>query len=144
MYATVHANNTEETVTRLTNPPIEVPKTMLPALNMIVVQYRNRRTGIRRTFEVSEILENAEPNVLMQYDLRRDKLRKRGRSKSTFKTLHMYTGISPRELHRHLKEKERVLKWLVKHDLNTVDAVGDVFADYYKDTKKFMKKIRKR
>ena len=31
VYATVHANNAEETVNRLTNPPIEVPKALLPA-----------------------------------------------------------------------------------------------------------------
>jgi len=30
VYATVHANDTRETITRLTNPPIEIPSTMLP------------------------------------------------------------------------------------------------------------------
>ena len=68
VYATVHANDTSETITRLTNPPIEVPKTMLPAISMIIVQYRNRRTGIRKTFQISEVLPNSEPNVLIQLD----------------------------------------------------------------------------
>lgn len=142
VYATVHANNTEETITRLTNPPIDIPKTMLPALSMIVVQYRNRRTGIRRTFEVSEILENATGHTLMQYDMRRDKLRKIGKSKSVVKTLHLYTGISKRELRRQLKEKENILKYLVKNNINTVDEVGGIFAEYYADSKKLMQKIR--
>ncbi|MBI2659310.1 CpaF family protein, partial [Candidatus Woesearchaeota archaeon] len=56
VYATVHANDTRETITRLTNPPIEIPLTMIPAISMIIVQYRNRRTGIRKTFQISEIL----------------------------------------------------------------------------------------
>ncbi|MBI4151046.1 type II/IV secretion system ATPase subunit [Candidatus Woesearchaeota archaeon] len=131
VYATVHANNAEETITRLTNPPIEVPKSMLPALSMIVVQTRNRRTGIRRTFQVAEITKESEPRVLMQYDLRKDKMQNIAHSKSIMDTLHLYTGISGSELRSHLNEKEKILKWLVKKNLNTVDSVGDVMAQYY-------------
>src|SRR3989338_8699127 len=55
VYATLHANSAEETVNRLTNPPINVPRTLLPAIGMILVMYRNRRTGIRRIFQIAEI-----------------------------------------------------------------------------------------
>src|SRR3989338_8307393 len=59
VYATLHANDTEETITRLTNPPIDISKTLLPAISMLLVMYRNRRTGIRRILQVSEILKNS-------------------------------------------------------------------------------------
>lgn len=131
VYATVHANNAQETVTRLTNPPIDLPKTMLPALSMIVVQYRNRRSGIRRTFQIAEITKDADPNVLMQYDLIHDRMRQMHKSTSLLQTLHLYTGISPKELRRHLKEKESILNLLVQKKVNDVDAVGQVMAKYY-------------
>ncbi len=93
VYATVHANDTDETITRLTNPPIEIPKSMIPAISMILVQYRNRRTGIRRTFQVSEILPDSSTNVLIQLSIKKDKLEKANKSVSVMKTLEMFTGM---------------------------------------------------
>ena len=74
VYATLHANDTEETINRLTNPPINIPKNLLPSISMIIVMYRNRRTGIRRIFQISEILKDARANVLLQFDIRQDRL----------------------------------------------------------------------
>lgn len=143
VYATVHANDTRETITRLTNPPIEIPKSMVPAVSMIVVQHRNRRTGTRRTFQVSEITEDGEPNVLMQLDLTKDKMRKANKSKVLYNTLHMYTGFSPREINTQMNQKIKVLKWLVKNDINTVNDVGRVMAEYYTNENSLFKVIKK-
>ena len=142
VYATVHANDTRETITRLVNPPIEIPRTMLPAISMIVVQYRNRRTGLRRTFQVSEILPNSEPNILVQLDLKNDKFNKINKSKSLMNTIEMFTGLSKPKLNSLLKEKEVVLKWLVKQNINTVDTVGEVMAEYYTNKEKLMRCVK--
>lgn len=133
VYATVHANDTRETITRLTNPPIDIPKTMLPAISMIVTQYRNRRTGIRKTFQIAEILPSSEANVIMQLDLKTGRLNKIAQSKALMSTIEMFTGFSKSELEKSLKEKEAILKWLVKQNIDTIDGVGKVMAEYYTD-----------
>jgi archaeal flagellar protein FlaI len=143
VYATVHANDANETVTRLTNQPIQVPKTMLPAISMIIVQYRNRRTGLRKTFQIAEILPNAEANVLMQLDIKSGKLNKANNSKSLLNTIEMFTGLTKSEVGKSLKEKEDVLKWLVKQNINTVDGVGKVMAEYYTQPEDLMTFVRK-
>ncbi len=143
VYATVHANDTKETVTRLTNPPIDIPKTMLPAISMIIVQYRNRRTGIRKTFQISEVLPNSEVNVLMQLDLKSGKLNKVSKSKSLLSTIKLFTGFSKNQLSRSLKEKESILKWLVKQKINDINEVGKVTAEYYTNKENLMKFVRK-
>jgi len=143
VYATVHANDTRETITRLTNPPIEIPRTMLPAISMIIVQYRNRRTGIRKTFQISEILPNSEPNVLLQLDIKSGKLKKVNRSRILLDTIELFTGFTKNELINSLKEKEQILKWLVKQDINTVNSVGKVMAEYYTEPKHLMKVVKK-
>ncbi|HJN57259.1 MAG: ATPase, T2SS/T4P/T4SS family [Candidatus Woesearchaeota archaeon] len=143
VYATLHANDTNETITRLTNPPIEIPKTMLPAISMIIVQYRNRRSGIRKTFQISEILPNSETNTLIQLDIKSGKLNKINRSKSLFNTIETFTGFSKKEMVKSLKEKESVLKWLVKQNINTVDTVGKVMAEYYTQPDYLMRFVKK-
>ena len=142
VYATVHANDARETVTRLTNPPIEIPRTMLPAISMVVVQYRNRRTGLRKTFQIAEILPDAEPNVLIQLDIKSGKLNKVNKSKSLLNTIQLFTGFTTNELNKSIKEKENILKWVVKQNINTVDGVGRVMAEYYTQPDYLMKFVR--
>ena len=143
VYATVHANDADETVTRLTNPPIEIPKSMLPAISMIVVQYRNRRTGERKTFQIAEILPDSEPNVLIQLDIRKGVLKKVANSKSLMSTIELFTGFTRNEVNKSLKEKEIVLKWLAKNSINTVDGVGRAMAEYYTNKDNLMQCVRK-
>ncbi|HHI04137.1 MAG TPA: CpaF family protein [Candidatus Woesearchaeota archaeon] len=142
VYATVHANDTDETITRLTNPPIDIPKSMIPAISMILVQYRNRRTGTRKTFQISEILPDTSTNVLIQLNIKKDKLEKAHESSSVMKTLQMFTGMTRNEIKKDIKEKELVLNWMVKHNINIVDEVGRVVAEYYTDKNNFMKIVR--
>jgi len=143
VYATVHANDTSETITRLTNPPIDIPRTMLPAISMIIVQYRNRRTGVRKTFQISEVLPNSEPNVLIQLDIKSGKLNKVNKSKTLLNTIELFTGFTKNELRKSLKEKEHILKWLVKQNIDTVDSVGRVMAEYYTQSDYLMKFVNK-
>ncbi|MBI2650690.1 type II/IV secretion system ATPase subunit [Candidatus Woesearchaeota archaeon] len=143
VYATVHANDAHETITRLTNPPIGIPKSLLPAISMIVVQYRNRRTGVRKTFQIAEITQDAEPNVLIQLDIRKGILKKVANSKVLLSTIELFTGFTRSELSRSLNEKEAVLKWLARHNINTVDTVGRVMAEYYTNKDNLMEHVRK-
>ncbi len=144
VYATFHANNAEETVHRLTNPPIDVPKTMLPAISLLITQFRNRRTGLRRTFQIAEILPDATPNVLLQYDAKKDVLVKKNDSKSLFATLELYTGMSRKDIKANLKEKQEVLKYLIDLDIKGVEEVGHVMAEYYTNKELLLKFVRQK
>jgi flagellar protein FlaI len=131
VYATIHANNAKETVMRLTNPPIDIPKLMLPALSLILVQNRNRRTGKRRTLQIAEIDENGDPNVLMQYDAIKDSMFQKNKSKTVLETLNLYTGLSEKEINADLNEKINILKNLVKKDITDINQIGLILAKYY-------------
>ena len=143
VYATVHANSTEELITRMTGPPIDIPATMLPAISMIIVQFRNRRIGTRRTFQISEILDNGKANVLMQMDVKKQVLVKANKSLSLMRNLHLYTGMDHGEIKNSLVEKQNVLKYLVKNSINSVDEVGRVMAEYYTNKGNLMSIIKK-
>ncbi|MFH0978937.1 MAG: type II/IV secretion system ATPase subunit [Candidatus Woesearchaeota archaeon] len=142
VYATVHANSTKETITRLISPPIEIPVAMLPALQMIIVQYRNRRTGLRKTFQISEILPDGTGSVLMQLDLKKGSLVKENQSKALMDNLETYTGMSKAEINKSLEEKEKVLLWMVKNDINDIEFVGKVMAYYYTNKDFLMNLVR--
>ncbi len=141
-YATFHANNAEETIRRLTNPPINVPLTMLPAISMVIMQFRNRRTGMRRTFQIAEITGEGKENTLMQYDAKSDVLVNKNKSKSLMDTLQLYTGNSINEIKGEMKEKETVLRYLVNQNIESVDSVGRIMAEYYTNKENLMKFVK--
>jgi len=80
---TIHANSASEAITRLINPPMNVPKIMLSSLDFIINQQRikrNRRT-IRRILEVIEINGSGEKisqTVLFNYDSIEDTIKRVG------------------------------------------------------------------
>ena len=143
VYATLHANDTQETLDRLLNPPIDIPRTLLPAVSMLCIMYRNRRTGIRRMFQFTEILKDARPNILLQLDLRQDKLLTISRSVRILPELEIQTGMNQQEINESLKEKSMILKWLVKKNINDVHDVGKIIATYYTNKNGLMSFIGK-
>ncbi len=131
VYGTLHANNVEETYDRLTNPPIDIPKKVLSALGMIVVQNRNRRTGFRRTFQIAEIHNDGSPNLIMQHEVKNDSLKLVSFPKKVYETISLYTGMTESEINKDLEEKIKLLKWMYKKDINDVHQIGKIVAKYY-------------
>jgi len=131
VYATLHANNAEEVVTRLTNPPIGIPKPMIASLGMIVIQNRNRRTGKRRTMQIAEITPTGDPFVIMKLNAAKDAMEETARSKTVNERIKLYTGLSDEEIAMDLKDKVRVLKWMVKKEIFNVNQIGLIIAHYY-------------
>ncbi len=132
VYATVHANNTEETIIRITNPPINVPKQMLTAISLIVVQNRNRRTGRRRTIEIAEVTKNSEGRILMRYDFEKDELVKVNEPERLYETLRTFNGMTKEDVKKDLKTKVYILKQLVEKRIVDVNSIGKVMAKYYR------------
>ena len=131
VYATIHANNAKETVDRLTNPPISIPKTVISALGMLMVQNRNRRTGKRRTLQLAEVKDEGDPEVFMQLDVHADSLKKLKEPKKIYDTLNLYTGLTEAEVKKDIADKSEVLKALVKKNINDVNKIGHIMARYY-------------
>jgi archaeal flagellar protein FlaI len=131
VYATLHANNAEETIMRLTNPPINVPRAVLGSLSLLLVQNRNRRTGFRRTLQLAEITEKGDADVLMQLDITKDSLMNVKPPRRVMDTLSLYTGLNKAGVEASIQEKKRILKWLVDNDITDVHQIGLIMAKYY-------------
>ncbi len=130
VYATLHADNAEQTISRLTNPPINVPKEMLDALAGIVVTFRHRRFNIRRVLEFAEV-EKSKPNVLYRWDVKTDRVKGVGKMGRLGELLSLYAGMEMREIEEDVEEKMKVLNWMVKNGYYDVDQVGEIVSNYY-------------
>ena len=113
VYGTLHANNVRETINRLTQPPIGLPKQILSALSLIVVQHINRRNGRRRTLQIGEVMYNGDAKPIMQLNVAKDVLEKINEPSTIYETLKLYTGLSKEDIEKDISEKIDILKWIV-------------------------------
>ncbi len=146
VYATLHADTADETRRRLINPPINVPETLVEAINLIVVMYRDRRSGIRRVYEIAEFSRKKNKTgieIISKWDPKKDKTKNVAKKMQFIEKIKMFTGFSKTEIDKDLSEKEKILKWFVKNKVNTVNAVGKIVADYYSDSDRVLKVVKK-
>ncbi len=131
VYGTLHANNVRETINRLTEPPIGLPKQILSALSLIVVQHINRRNGRRRTLQIGEVMHDGNATPVMQLDVAKDSLEKINELSEILETLNLYTGLSKENIKKDMEEKIDILKWLVKNNINDINKIGMIMSKYY-------------
>jgi len=143
VYATLHADNASETISRLTNPPINIPHSMLDALAGIVVQFRHRKLNIRRTLEFAEIQKGGDVNVLYRWDVKSDKISEIGKMFTLANTLSLYSGMSPKEIDQNIAEKAKVVNWMIKHGYRDVNQVGHVVSRYYVNDQEVLDAVKK-
>ena len=145
--ATMHADTSEQVYNRLTNPPMNIPSVMLDSLNLILVMYRDRKSGIRRVFELAEILPQTkkEPpklNILYRWDPRSDKIKRVNKSKQFMKKLKIFTHMSDSSVRKDLKSREKILKWMVKHNISDLSLIAEIVSRYNRDPDALLKLIK--
>lgn len=143
VYGTIHADTCEQTVTRITNPPIEVPHSMLEAVHLNVVMFRDRRRGIRRVFEVGELMIDEEkrqhgnirykPNVIYKWNAREDSIEPAAQPMRLYTELYRHTGLNKAEVTQDLENKIAILEWLRANEIRQITEVGNIFNRYYRD-----------
>jgi len=146
VYATLHANNAAETISRLTNPPISLPINQLKAVNLNIVMFRDRRKEIRRVLQVAEfdVSENdATPNILYRWIPEEDKMVKHSEDSKFIENISKNIGMTLSEMEKNLKEKRMILEWLVENDIRDLKSFGKVMKIYYIDRKRLINAILK-
>jgi flagellar protein FlaI len=148
VYSTVHADSSAETIRRLVNPPIEVPPNLLSGVNLNVVMFRDRRSGLRRASQISEFVDaegelvSVKPNILYRWRQDIDKQVLHNKPLKLFEDLNKFTGMSLTQIGKDLGERKKILDWMVKKNIRTVKEVGAIMRDYYLDPKSVMKEIK--
>ncbi|MEM3075842.1 MAG: type II/IV secretion system ATPase subunit [Candidatus Bilamarchaeaceae archaeon] len=143
VYATLHADNTEQTISRLTNPPINVPKEMLDALAGIVVTFRHRRFNIRRVLEFSEVSKGTATTIY-RWDVKADRIKGVAKMERLSELLFLYAGMDEREIEEDIEEKTAVLDWMVKKEYYDVDQVGEIVSNYYLNPDEVLDAVNKK
>ena len=145
---TLHSNTARETITRLINPPMNVPNIMVPALDFIIMQNRLHRPeggSIRRITEVAEVVGMEEGNVqlnrVFEWNNVTDKVEYVGISSKTLREISEMRGVGVTELEEEIEKRRLVLEYLADNNIRSIEEVGRCINSYYKDPDEMLDRI---
>ena len=136
VYSTIHADTGPQVLKRLTEPPIEIPRSEVEDLHLLLVQYRDRRKNLRRTLELSEVVVGASgPEIghIYTWKPRDDTFQFIKSPHRYLEELNLRTGMTEADAVADQKDKVCVLDWMSKYNLDTVEDVGRVMKLYYSE-----------
>jgi len=147
-FGTLHANNSRETITRLTNAPMNVPKIMISAIDFIIMQnriYKSDGVSIRRISEVAEVVGIEEGtiqlNKLFQWNPEKDEIENIAIASNTLRTIADMRGISPKKLDEEIAKRKLVLEFMVKNKIRSNTNVSNIIENYYLDSENLINHI---
>jgi flagellar protein FlaI len=135
--ATLHANSDRDTVRRLQNAPMNVPGSLIPLVDIIVVQNRLRfgtnetKRRVVQVSEVSSLDDRVALNEIFSWSpetrtLERTKLPIQSKEK-----LATVTARSINEVSEEIERRKTVLSHLISHGISQNDAVCKFMDSFY-------------
>lgn len=147
-FGTLHSNDARETITRLTNEPMKVPKIMIQAIDFIIMQnriYTPSGVSYRRISEVVEVVGIEEGTVqlnkIFQWNPEKDIIENVSVSSKTLNQIAKLSGNSLNQLYQEIENRKLVLNHMIKHNIRSVEGVNAVLELYYKNPEKVLNKI---
>ena len=139
-YSTMHADSVQTVINRLENPPINVPRSMMEALDIVSVQLLTRKEGgderIRRTRELTEIAGidsrtgDINSNRLFGWDAAADEARRRGDS-VVVDEISETIGVSRNDILVELDNREKLLQEMIEDGVDDYREFTGRVREYY-------------
>lgn len=138
---TLHSNSSHETITRLNNPPMNVPKIMINSIDFIIMQkrlYNNKKGNVRRITEVVEVtgmeLDNLQLNKIYSYNPQKDMIEFRAISCNVLNRIANMKGLSYKDVLDEIDNRERYLiEVLEKNNKGNIDNTQEIINSYFVD-----------
>ena len=135
--STVHAESVESTVYRLESAPMNIPRTLIAGIDIILVQKRVELNGKpwRKTISTAEIV-GLDPrsgeiltNDVYRWNPAQDTFDYTGRSYILEKIAEK-TGITPEQATEEIQARTKILEWMVKKNIRDYKDVSNIIRSY--------------
>jgi len=146
---TIHAESVNSAVHRLEAEPMNIPRSLLTMLDIILVQGRTEISGkpARRALAVTEIVgSDPKTRELLTNDVYRwsagaDSFSYLGRS-YVLERIMKKLSLTAQDVQAELQRRKTVLEWMVKNKIRRYIDVAGVIREYYADPMRVYQKAR--
>ncbi len=155
-YSTMHADSVKSIVHRLENPPINIPRVLLNALNLVIIHHilrvRDKEDGkIKRVRRITELVEivGLEPltleiitNRVYQWNPANDDFQYTGHSRLYEKIMDLEDMTADQVL-VEVQRRSDIIRWMDKMDKRRFLEVASIVAEYYEHSEDILERVYK-
>jgi flagellar protein FlaI len=144
---TMHAENLDSAVKRLTQKPMEISPAYIPLMNIVLSIQRvhivknNEKRAYRRVLNVNEIADFEKYLTPFKWDPARDVQEVDLEKSVLLQTLAERQGIDKKDLIEEVNRRKTVLHWMREKNIRSYKDVATVIAEYYARPKQIYQKI---
>jgi flagellar protein FlaI len=148
-FSTMHADSVASAIHRLENPPINVPRIMIQALDLIAIQVQVKvgDKRVRRCKTLTEIV-GADPrtgdlltNDVFSWDATRDMFQYSGRS-YVIESVMENRGWTEERVREELKRRQEILEWTREKKVTYFRDFAKIVVAYNREPETVMEMVR--
>ena len=144
---TMHAENLDSAVKRLTQKPMEISPAYIPLMNLVISVQRVHlvKNGIkkayRRILSINEIVGYENYLNPFRWDPLKDEQIITVENSALLSSFSKRLGITTQDLLDEMKRRSDVLHWMREQKIRSYKEVASIIAEYYARPKEFYQKI---
>ena len=147
--SSIHGDSVTAAIRRLESAPLNIPRTLMPTLNLIGLTQRLRIDGrpARRLTHIVEVMGidassgELDLNDVFRWDPRTDTFSYSGRS-HTVERLAERSGQQTDRVLEEIRHRKTVLEYMAKRNVRRYQDVGALIREYYSDPDKVYERAR--
>ena len=129
---TMHADDVETVIKRLTQPPMNIPQNILSLMNCVIVvkqvktqtnDFQEKRLSLRKFVEVSEIDNNGIPHEVFKWDMSSDTFQQNLDKSYLFSKIAKNLGAPPSVVLQEFDRRKQILLKIVEQNLRDFRSV---------------------
>jgi len=144
---TMHAENLDSAIKRLTQKPMDISPAYVPLMNIILSIQRvhlvknNEKRAYRRVMNVSEIAEFEDYRPIFKWNPSNDEQIQTLDKSMMLSSISERVGLTKKDLIAEIEKRQSILHWMREHNIRSYRDVAAMFAEYYARPKQFYEKI---
>ncbi|MFH1588330.1 MAG: ATPase, T2SS/T4P/T4SS family [Candidatus Diapherotrites archaeon] len=144
---TLHSNSSHELLLRLKSYPMNVPESMIPLLDLIIMQskFYFKGTGIiRKVTYLTEVTSmDGKPLLanIFEWDKTEDKIKRTKVPSHTLDVLSERLCKTKKEILQEMGVRKRILDWMQEHRITSNSEVEALIQSYYFDPESILEQV---
>jgi flagellar protein FlaI len=144
---TMHAENVQSAVRRLTQKPMDISPAYIPLMNIVLSVQRvhlvknGEKRAYRRVLSVNEVIDHETFKNPFKWDPIKDQQTMDLDSSFLLANISERIGKTQEQLLEELKNRANILRWMRKQKIRSYKEVATIIAEYYARPKEISDKI---
>ncbi len=145
---TMHAENVQSAVRRLTQKPMDISPAYIPLMNIVMSVQRvhlvknGEKRAYRRVLSVNEVIDHETFKNPFKWDPVEDEQTVDLDESLLLTNIAERTGKTRKQLIEEMKRRASVLHWMQEQKIRSYKEVAAVIAEYYARPKEFYQKVQ--